>query len=532
MKLLLISGPGPGIKNQDFLAGSLFDTDRGGVAELCERAYDGFDLSDLGFDYRGRSYPLMRPRRDAVPHLTTFTLTNLLQQAGAAFTHLDAGGLWDGTASFPPGDFDALLLSTTYIWDMRSLGLAISWLKTFSDAPLILGGQFSNLKYDEILTLFPQVHAILRGDGEPGIPALIGALAGRIPWDRVPGVAMTRNRERLQTALVNADLDRDCSVPLKGAYDVVPYESMRGCPYNCKFCSFPMASPIWRYKSGETIASDWRRYKEENGARFIKAMDSTFTIPHTRMRQLFELLPGIGIDWEAYSRANVISSSQYLDRLAESRCRFLSIGFESMNATSLASMNKQVTVEQNRRAFDLLVKGGVGYRCSFMTGYPGETPDEFADTQAFLLDEYRGHFMLSVFSLADEQMPVWRDAERFSIEILDPENPDYSWRHSGMDHLTARALNHSTLDRVRVSNPHAVLLLWQARYQHWLMPHLSAADNLKIEKLVEQIGFLARDVPDAGQRRQVLEDCLGRLGNFGIYRGPKSRFISEALMEA
>jgi hypothetical protein len=532
MRVLLVSGLGPGIKNQDFLSGTLFDPDQGALAALSLNAYGGFDLTQLGFDFRGRSYPLMRPRRDAVPHLTTFTLKEILHRSGVDFEHLDTLCIWENTARFPLGVFDAILLSTSYIWEMRTLRQVVNWLCSRSDAPIILGGQFSNLKYKTILDNFPELHFILRGDGEIGIPGFIRAMRGDLRWEQVPGLVMRQGAELLLTKIINADLDRDCSASLHGQHDVVPYESMRGCPFSCKFCSFPMASPIWRYKSAEKIAEDWRRYKEINGAKFIKAMDSTFTVPHVRMRRLFELLPDVAIDWEAYTRANVITSARYLDELARSQCRFLSIGFESMNPTTLRAMNKLVTTAQNRHAFELLKDGDVGYRCSFMTGYPGETPEQFADTQEFLMTDYKGHFMLSVFSLSDEQMPVWQDADRFQIKILDPENPDYSWSHSGMDYETAKSLNHRTLDLVRVQNPHAVLLLWQARYQHWLMPHLGAAKNLGLEKLVERIGFLVRDFPDAASRQKQLQSLLNSLETFGVYRDPNRRFASETLMEA
>jgi len=528
MKILLVSGLGPGIKNQDYLSGTLFDPDSDARMALADQFYDGFDLSQLGFHWQGRFYPLMRPRQNAVPHLTTFTLEELLRRSHVSYVHLDTLYVWDDTAVFPSGSFDAVLLSTSFIWEMRSLEKVLTYLRAHTDAPIFLGGQFSNLKYEAILKTFPQVEAILRGDGETGLPALVQALRGWGAWSDVSGLVTRQGSNKL----VNADLDRDCSAPLHGQYDVVPYESMRGCPFNCKFCSFPMASPIWRYKSAQKIADDWRRYRDENGTKFIKAMDSTFTVPHTRMRELFKLLPDVGVAWEAYTRANVIKTPEYLEKLAQSHCRFLSIGFESMNATSLESMKKQVTVEQNHHAFELLSQGDVGYRCSFMTGYPGETPEQFADTQDFLVNTYRGHFMLSVFGMSDEQMPVWQDAERFKIEIMDWENPDYSWRHSGMDYATAKELNHTTLDRVRLENAGAVLLLWQAKYQHWLIPHLGTADNLKVEKLVERLGFLARDVTNAGEREHKKQSYLNALQRFSVVHTPKNCFTRDALMEA
>src|SRR5262249_38286644 len=145
------------------------------------------------------------------------------------------------------------------------------------------------------------------------------------------------------------------------------------------------------------------------GASHIRALDSTFTVPRTRLTELLELLPSVGIGWEAFTRANLVTTPGVVDALARANCRTLSIGFESMSDNSLDYMNKRVTARQNREAFRLLRGSPVGFRVSFMVGYPGETPSDYLETHDFLVNEYEGHFTLSVFSLQDETMPVWED---------------------------------------------------------------------------------------------------------------------------
>ena len=44
-------------------------------------------------------------------------------------------------------------------------------------------------------------------------------------------------------------------------------------------------------------------------------------------KHLLEVLPNLGIDWEAYSRANVIKEKEIVDNLEASRCKLLFIGF-------------------------------------------------------------------------------------------------------------------------------------------------------------------------------------------------------------
>jgi radical SAM superfamily enzyme YgiQ (UPF0313 family) len=307
---------------------------------------------------------------------------------------------------------------------------------------------------------------------------------------------------------------------VSGSWPIMPYESMRGCPFDCSFCSFPAASPKWRYREADTVVKDWLRYTEQNGTQLIKALDSTFTVPPTRLRELTRRLPGSGIRWEGYSRANSVTSPQLIEDLLKSGCVRLQIGFESMSDDSLRHMSKRVRAKHNWGAFEALVDSGLGYTCFFMVGYPGESPADFAETSDFLINHYRGHFMLSVFSLTDETMPVWADVDKFSIKAANPSDPTAPWSHVGMDSTTATELQRSTLDRVRRDRDDAVLLLWQGEFQHWLLPHLTRRQNLRAEKLIERLAFLPRDVAGETDIRGRAVELLDGLYDLGIEARP------------
>ncbi|WP_370201573.1 radical SAM protein [Aeromicrobium sp.] len=535
MDVLLVSGLGPSLKNSDYLDGTMLDR-RDGRANtdryLAGTALDGFHLGMLGFRHQGHEYPLLRPRYDNVPHLTTFAVQEIIERAGHVVEVYDTTHLWsdEGAADPPDGDFRAVLLSTSFIWTERDLRRAVDWVGDhFPGVPLVLGGQFSNLKFSHLMRQLPSVDFIVRGDGEEAIPALLRTIETGADPAGVPNLVYRHPRELLGYRLgpfSYLDLDAYPSPAPRGTWSVVPYESMRGCPFDCKFCSFPAASPKWRYKSARKIADDWTRYAEVNGASYISAMDSTFTVPPTRLRELTSLLPAVGIGWEGYSRANVLKSAELVDAIAATHCQFLSIGFESMSDNTLKHMSKRVTRKDNLRAFRLLTEGGLGYRCSFMAGYPGETPEDFRETQDFLAEEYAGHFMLSVFSISDETMPLWEDKEALQIEVHDPDDPDYSWSHIGMDVRTARHLNHSTLDLVRRRNERAVLRLWQADYQHLLMPHLGRWENIAIEKAVERIGMTPRDFDDPAEAVPYVRTQLEVLDRYGVHVHPDVRQLS------
>lgn len=524
MDVLLLAGEGPYFKNNRYLDGSLFDPSASRRAEVegyFSRCGEPVSLQLLGYRTPdGQLRPLMRPKRGLIPNLTAFTLESILRRASIPFVSLDLDVIWRGTDPLPCQPH-VVLLSTTFICDRQTLQRAVAWIRERAPkATLILGGQYSNLAYARILKDHPEVFCVVRGDGEEALPRLLQALDGHGRLEDVPNLVLRGSGRLIATSIAYIDLEAHASPGFPGQRVIIPYESMRGCPFRCKFCSFPAASPEWRYKSASKIHDDWVRYADQNGAAHIRALDSTFTVPPGRFKELLPMLATAPVTWEAYTRANVINDAAVVDALAAAHCRTLSIGFESMSDNTLAYMNKQVRAGQNRRAHELLRDSPVGYRISFMCGYPGESPDDFRQTHEYLVHEHTGHFMLSVFSLIDESMPVWQDAERFMLKVDDPENPDYSWTHVGMDVATARELQKQTLDEARWGSEEAVLLLWQSDYETPLVPQHTRRQDLRAQKLVERLAMLPLDYPDPVQGRPRLRQLLATLRSLGIELAP------------
>ena len=521
MTVLVLAGLGPTFKGQDYLAGSLFDA--GARVTDVPTGHPGHDLAldELRIVRDGKeSTALLRPRID--PQLTTVVLVlrAALEAAGIDYEWFDLERLWWGEGR-PASDPTVVLLSTTFIWNTSLLNQALAWIREHCPGvPVVCGGQYSNLKYRDILADHPEVVAVVRGDGEDSIAPLVHALERDGDLSAVPNIVLRGERDgdfRI-SPLHYVDIEAIPSPSISGTYRMMPYESMRGCPFSCKFCSYPAASPKWRYKSAAKIADDWHGYARSNGTRRIRALDSTFTVPPRRLKELVELLPAVGVNWEAYSRANSISGPDLVHALADSGCVRLTIGMESMSDRTLALMHKQVRVRDNMKAHELLSTSPIEPRMSFMVGYPGERPEDFAATSAFITEELTGHFNLFVFSFTDETMPVWGDAAQAQLTFADPADPDREWSHIGMDSQTAWSLQRTTLDAARNASDTAVLLQWQSRYELPLIPAKSDAQNLRAEKAVERLGMICRDTPPGPQREGRLTQVLSTLDELGVAR--------------
>jgi radical SAM superfamily enzyme YgiQ (UPF0313 family) len=521
MRALLVSGLGPSTKNDFYLDGSLFDGDR---ALRLHSSGRNLRLSDLHTHRGNNVVRLLRPAvGNNMPHLTTLSITSILERTSVIYDVIDLRDCWRGKSPTAIGPYDVALLSTTFIWDRASLKKAINWIANhFPTAQIVLGGQYSNLKYRQILSEHKNVQFIILGDAEDALPKLLESFAGRRDIASVPNLVCRDASSKLHIAeLGYIDLESVVAPSVAGYKRVIPYESMRGCPFSCKFCSFPAASPKWRYKSAEKIAMDWRKYKEQNNVSLISAMDSTFTVPPARMRDLYNILPSIQVEWEAFSRANSIADSQTVSALEAAGCRRLAIGFESMSDKTLNAMSKKVRVKHNIKALDLLSDSSISYKISFIAGYPGETAEDYQLTHDFLVNDFRGHFILSVFSIADETMPLWEDADRYELIVRDKRDPDYSWQHSGMEVDTATTLVTETLDTVRRRNPLATPKLWQGRYEDPMIPGLSNSMTLALEKAIERLAMTERDYPDPRDAEMAAHKTVASLANFGVCSNPE-----------
>jgi tRNA A37 methylthiotransferase MiaB len=523
MRSLLLSGLGITYKNSSYFNNSLLSgmIDERTQAVLSRSNYPDLQLSQFSFEDRGRRHPLLRPP-DSTPHLTTFTLESILQASGNDYVHIPLEDVWNGSAAAPPVDVQVVLLSTTYIWNRPMMTKIIEWLRQhLPGVPVVAGGQYTNLKFTNVLAAYPEISSVVRGDAEAALPILLDTLRTGGDLSRVPNLVWRDGSQMRINPFEYVDIEEHPSPSFPDQRRIVPYESMRGCPFDCKFCSFPAASPKWRYKSAEKIRDDWTRYATENNASFIEAMDSTFTVPPTRLRRLVEILPSADIPkWSCFSRANVVSSQEFIDGLLESNCHHLEIGFESMSDATLQRMRKRVTAKQNRRAFELLNGSELGFGTCFIVGYPGEDTEDFEVTRRFIVEEHSGRFSLHLFSISDETMPLWEDRDELQITVEDPLDPDSGWSHIGMTKEEALKLQADTLDEVRRRNETAVASLWQREYQRPLLPVADRLANLAVEKAIERLSMCSRDYPSIDEAAAAVQVQLDRLRELGVTRTP------------
>jgi radical SAM superfamily enzyme YgiQ (UPF0313 family) len=173
------------------------------------------------------------------------------------------------------------------------------------------------------------------------------------------------------------------------------FNTSRGCPFNCAFCS---VKGVWgrtyRYMSAERVVHDVEYMQRIYGMKVAYFREDHFTLNPRRTVDFCEKLieRNVGIEWMCETRADSIDDPESMSLLAKSGCRALYIGVESGSPRMLEIMKKGETVEQFVRVFDLAKKNKIKTYASFVVGVPGETKKDLEMTRQ-LIDRIKPDFL-------------------------------------------------------------------------------------------------------------------------------------------
>jgi anaerobic magnesium-protoporphyrin IX monomethyl ester cyclase len=115
--------------------------------------------------------------------------------------------------------------------------------------------------------------------------------------------------------------------------------------------------------------------------------DDCFTLDLTFLEKFCDELiqKNLSIKYCCLSRADKLEIG-LLRKMRRSGCEKVYLGLESGNNHVLRLMNKNLTVEQSKKAVNLLKTAGIKIAGFFMVGYPGETWNTIDQTFNFALE--------------------------------------------------------------------------------------------------------------------------------------------------
>lgn len=415
-------------------------------------APDSTDLSAIrisGEDNDGES--LFAGTGEPDVRLTTATVATILHQASIPTISLSDISLLAGAGELSdvhPREVLAIGISTTFVFDQRTLDRLIDEISTrLPGTPVILGGAGVTLNPEWFAK--SQADYLICGDAEVALPSLIGALRNQGSVDSIANLRWKDPAGQIQSCPGDDSLELD-SLPTtrwdlvnEGQWpQMVWYESLRGCPFRCKFCSYPQQSPVWRTKSAKRLAEDFLYYASK-GVEEVACLDSTMITPPTRMREFTQRLIDAGspIFWHCFGHPAQLQSSELCEKMFAAGCRMISIGVESGSETILANMDKKISRPRAARALRNVKASGILSLANFMVGFPGETEETAQETTDFIKEVQPDYYSIQPFQVRDHQLPILDEADQYGLEVSFAESRNQSnWKHDTMDQRTAMRL--------------------------------------------------------------------------------------------
>jgi anaerobic magnesium-protoporphyrin IX monomethyl ester cyclase len=159
-----------------------------------------------------------------------------------------------------------------------------------------------------------------------------------------------------------------------------------GCPFSCDFCSKPIFGNSFRIRNIEDIISEIKSIITY-GYNYLWIADDCLTLNTNFLETFCDSLieEKIEVKWSCLSRVDTLDIN-ILKKMKSSGCEKVYLGLESGDNEVLKLMKKNLTVEQGKKAVQLLKKAGIKTAGFFIVGYPGETWDTINKTFEYARD--------------------------------------------------------------------------------------------------------------------------------------------------
>ena len=314
----------------------------------------------------------------ASEHLGILSLKSYTRAQGFDVDVLDMGieGLNTEAASKIILQKDPRVLGITMLDDTKSIGfLLIKTVRHLGYAgKIILGGYFPTFSASEILSDFPQVDFIVRGEGELTLNELLEVLIKNKQKDfsdilglsyRDKDVVINNSSRPLISDLdILPPVDRKYAKNLLGSGKPLRVFATRGCWGGCTFCdiiSLYHHSPgkQWRRRSAKQIADELKHLADTYNTTHFIFNDDQFLVKSNKSIEYVEEFAReleqhqLKITFDLMCRADTVSRP-VMSRLQSVGLKRVFLGLESFDPKQLQRYNKGISVRQNFKALRLL----------------------------------------------------------------------------------------------------------------------------------------------------------------------------------
>lgn len=359
----------------------------------------------------------------------------------------------EGIAEVDAETLDADLVGMTVITGTAVRAYELSATFRRRGIPVVLGGPHVTLAPDDAQ---PHADSLVVGYAEEEWPRL---LRDFVEGGMQPGAVKARYTQSPTLDLAGKPLPDRSVLPRRRYLTDHVFEATRGCVHDCDFCVVPSAwgrKPL--QKPVDEIVADLRRMKTRK-AIFV---DLNLIADRRYARELFRALVPLKIQWYGLATTLLARDPELLDLAAESGCRGLLMGLESISPQNLQRSKKGFNEPENY--VDLVAhlhERNIALQGCFVFGLDDDDEDVFLDTARLAVEaridlprfavvtpfpgttlyrrlEREGRILTRDWSLYDGQHVVFQPT-KLSPRVVE-EGTEAAWKHAYSWHGIARRL--------------------------------------------------------------------------------------------
>jgi len=266
---------------------------------------------------------------------------------------------------------------------------------------IVLGGPGATGIDAALLARFDAVDAVVRGEGEETLPALLARYANERTPEGVAGVTWRDARGDVHREPDRAALADLGALPAY-AYDLlppiaaykaltgedeglVPLDSGRGCVFDCSFCTI---GRFWSRRSRPLpvprLVDEIAALRSIDGARRAYLCHDLFAADRKHALALCDALEAadLGVPWEVRARVDHLDD-ELIERMGAAGCYRVLLGVESGDAAVREAHQKKMRTDVDVvHVVETLGRNGITPILSLILGLPGEDDDALEATLA------------------------------------------------------------------------------------------------------------------------------------------------------
>ncbi len=291
-------------------------------------------------------------------------------------------------SAFIENEIDLLCISI--IWNSQFNSICNLIRKLPANVTTVVGGHKATEEVEYLFEKCRNIDLIVRGEGEETIREVVTGL----PHGNILGLSyrqngtITHNRARplpdiSAVAYPDRSLRRQDYHWIQNGVQITKLTfdtvlTSRGCPYNCKFCTFSLNPLGQKRKYAERPLDSVIAELHNITADVVMFSDDNFFTNPRRSKKLCDLIIENGLKKRfcVQTRIEIANSLELLEKAEKAGFKLFLIGIESPHDKILKQLDKGITQRQVRDAFKILNNYNFYIHGYFIYGNIGETEEE------------------------------------------------------------------------------------------------------------------------------------------------------------